>query len=1108
MTSQFAILRTSFEYLTLQEEETILNLLEQVHYSKGHYPTGHFEYLQQCLKLLAEWRLPARAILTMLRATLKEAKTSHPATRQEGDDDPAVNGLLNLCPPSPPCLDARCTKASRIERRRQLFKAAHMDLELALVSLAMHCVRMDAIDKLDRAEAQHLAQDNQEIFLPLAEMMGAWELRRRLGDLGLRHLDQGKLYSRIDSRRENLEKAHQAIYQEIRAELEVNLRRDGIHGEIVYRPNSPSSIYRRMLRGEDLEENARRCKVDVIVNDERECYRVLQFVHNHWVPLAGHPLSGGYFRDQIASPRYNGYRSLVTTVNYLDSHALRDKGKETRWHIEFRIYTHQMKQINDKGVIQAKFIQPQPAKGAWWEEMVIDFHHEYAEDRDTNPIYVFSPLGQIYRLADDDSSPMKQDSALEKEKRTPKGYAEQVHSRLQKRLGHVLYLVNGIEAPANQLLHNADVVEVVSAYRPRKEDVDRGRRALKSVFDHEKEAYAGMPLKWEDLEQYIKDRLNNKPLLQVPDLDTLYERIACNDKRFSPNRIFAGWITSMLAGHIVKPNGAPIGIPAWHIRFSQCEQHGGQKIQCRVSPHCAVVGKILNPGTPHERLVVYRRDCPNAPQGEHVIALEWRGNLRHGEAVRLTIGATDRPKLLGTVLEAVYRCYDEGLYLWETNGQVANDQLASIRLTVEARRPQALAHLRQEMDSLRCQGMIGQVSYEHLSPLDKHYLADPDNVPNLYTPSPIKDARLFKGRENEIGAIIHCLLGPRNPVVLYGLQRIGKTSLLYHLRDYKSQDYRLIPAHINFPTLSHTSDAAFWESLAHKIHHQLDGAMRGKVTWKTFSARHKDYAFSDFKSWLEMVCTSLNGRYLLLLMDELNTLDERWEPSMACRISDQIKDLIEDNLPLAFVISVQESLYHEIFSGENENRLIASRQVLRRGTPIHLTHLSREAAERLVREPLGEQLDYSNEAVERILSLTDCHPYYLQRLLYQIVLLAKKQGPAKIQVNLNDIDQAQQALLANGNTLFSHNFDELYYRNRRISDCTQALLKAIAQASRRNGSAVLEQIRAALGRTSQPDLKRHLESTLQCLCELGIVRRDNQHYTIRVPMFDAWLCQD
>jgi len=74
------------------------------------------------------------------------------------------------------------------------------------------------------------------------------------------------------------------------------------------------SIYRRVLRGESVGDLVRRIIVEIIVPNEADCYRTLQLIHNKWSPLTGRLHAGGYFRDIIAAPKFNGYQGLFTKV--------------------------------------------------------------------------------------------------------------------------------------------------------------------------------------------------------------------------------------------------------------------------------------------------------------------------------------------------------------------------------------------------------------------------------------------------------------------------------------------------------------------------------------------------------------------------------------------------------------------------------------------------------------------------------------------------------------------------------------------------------------------------------------------------------------------------
>jgi GTP pyrophosphokinase len=199
-------------------------------------------------------------------------------------------------------------RALQTERVRKMLLAFSRDLRVVLLRLAsrLQTLRWFAAQKLPCPVL--LAVESQQVFAPLANRLGIWQIKWEIEDLAFRFLqpqDYQQVARLVDEKRAERELSVQSAAQEL-AQL---LTRAGLHGEVQGRPKHLYSIWKKM-QGKQLsfdrvfDTRALR----VVVDDVPTCYAVLARVHEAWRPVDGE------FDDYIARPKSNGYQSLHTVV--------------------------------------------------------------------------------------------------------------------------------------------------------------------------------------------------------------------------------------------------------------------------------------------------------------------------------------------------------------------------------------------------------------------------------------------------------------------------------------------------------------------------------------------------------------------------------------------------------------------------------------------------------------------------------------------------------------------------------------------------------------------------------------------------------------------------
>ncbi len=201
------------------------------------------------------------------------------------------------------------------ESLRTMFVAMAADVRVVLITL---CDRLEVVRELRKIAAadarRRIATETRDVFAPLANRLGIWQLKWELEDLALRELEPevfAEITAKLAASRDERQRAVAEVVEVLQAELD----RTGIVAEVNGRPKHIFSIYKKMKRkGVGFEEiydvNAVRVIVesDDAIAGKRDCYAALGVVHGLWSPIAGE------FDDYIARPKHNGYQSLHTAV--------------------------------------------------------------------------------------------------------------------------------------------------------------------------------------------------------------------------------------------------------------------------------------------------------------------------------------------------------------------------------------------------------------------------------------------------------------------------------------------------------------------------------------------------------------------------------------------------------------------------------------------------------------------------------------------------------------------------------------------------------------------------------------------------------------------------
>lgn len=335
---------------------------------------------------------------------------------------------------------------AQIEVLRKMLLAMVEDIRVVLLRLASRTQTLRYYaSHPDELRAQ-VARETLELYSPLANRLGVWELKWELEDLSFRFLHPDtykKIAKMLDEKRIEREQFITDAVARLRQELDGI----GVSAEIYGRPKHIYSIWNKMRKkGVDFSEVYDIRALRVIVSEVKDCYAVLGIVHNMWVPIPKE------FDDYISNPKGNYYRSLHTAVRCPDGRSL-----------EVQIRTWDMHKHAELG-IAAHWRYKEGAKDggdsyddkiAWlrqlltWKDEVADssdWVNHYKQAALDETIYVITPQGKVVDLP-------RGSTAVD--------FAYRVHTDLGHRCRGAK--VDGALLPLNTPLETGQQVEIVTA---------------------------------------------------------------------------------------------------------------------------------------------------------------------------------------------------------------------------------------------------------------------------------------------------------------------------------------------------------------------------------------------------------------------------------------------------------------------------------------------------------------------------------------------------------------------------------------------------------------------------------------------------------------------
>jgi len=186
-----------------------------------------------------------------------------------------------------------------METLRKTFLSMGEDVRVVLIKLADRLHNMRTLSHMPDHKKRRIAQETLDIFAPLANRLGIWQMKWELEDLAFSYVNPEK-FKEISNQIAKGLSDREAEMQQIRARLLTEMNKAGLQVDISARPKHIYSIYRKMTRKGvtfDLVHDVR--GVRVLAPEITSCYMALGIIHTNWRPIPGE------FDDYIAAPKDN-----------------------------------------------------------------------------------------------------------------------------------------------------------------------------------------------------------------------------------------------------------------------------------------------------------------------------------------------------------------------------------------------------------------------------------------------------------------------------------------------------------------------------------------------------------------------------------------------------------------------------------------------------------------------------------------------------------------------------------------------------------------------------------------------------------------------------------
>lgn len=577
----------------------------------------------------------------------------------------------------------------KAENLRKLLLAMAKDVRVVMIKLADRLHNMRTLYHLPARKQKIIAQETAEIYAPLANRLGIWQLKWELEDLSFRYLDEyhyKKIARSIDERKIDRDLYIQNVQELLQKQLEDN----HIEGEVSGRSKHIFSIWKKMQRKQlDIHELYDLRAVRIHVNNIKDCYHVLGLVHTLWQHI---PME---FDDYIATPKENNYQSIHTAVIGPEGKTLEIQIRtfEMHRHAEFGVAAHW--RYKEGGKQNVNYEQ----KIAWlrqlleWkdeEQNAGDFIDRFKSEVFQDRVYVLTPEGEIIDMP---------------QGATPLDFAFYVHTEVGVRCRGAK--VNGRMVALSHELKSGDQVNILTTRQghPSRDwlnpqlgylKTNRARSKVRSWFKqqaHDQNVSAGREILEKELQRL---GVANLPFDKLVDkfhfqsVDELFVNIGRGDLTSGQIALAIQKLTGMdeKTEAELMPEPFQESIDLSPKGSADISIEGVDNVLTKIAQCCTPVpgDEIVGFITKSRGITIHRRDCHNVvdipeEQNQRIIDVEWNRESGQGYTVVIEVIAMDRQGLLRDVLTVLANVDINVLAVSTATNK--KDLSARLRLTIE-----------------------------------------------------------------------------------------------------------------------------------------------------------------------------------------------------------------------------------------------------------------------------------------------------------------------------------------------------------------------------------------------------------------------------------------
>ena len=587
------------------------------------------------------------------------------------------------------------------ENLRKMLLAMVEDVRVVLIKLADRLQRLRQLKNSSPELQQKIATQVHEIFAPLANRLGIWQIKWQLEDLSLRYL-QPEAYHRIAKSLAERRVDREEYIQQFMHTLQAELGKAGVKAEVSGRVKHINSIYRKMMRKNvDIDKIFDVRAVRILAETIPDCYAALGIVHSLW------PYVREEFDDYITSPKNNNYQSIHTAVHgpegKLVEVQIRTQAMHDRCELGVAAHWRYKEGVDhdegfDRKIAWLRQLLEWKDEAADGSDFVAEFRSEVFEDR----VYVFTPAGRIIDLPSGS---------------TPLDFAYTIHTEVGHRCRGAK--INDSIVPLTYALKTGDKVEILTIKEgePSRDWINphlgytqshRARSKILQWFrtqEHDQNSADGRVILDKELVRLGLKDINIDKLSQQLKFNKTSDMMAALGRNEVKTTQIANALQDYLSPEETKEPELKLRQSHSERKQSDIEVQGVGNLMtqmaqcCKPLPGDDIAGYI----TQGRGVSIHRTDCANILRAQnkgdqHLIEVNWGGPEQDVYSVDIQIIAYDRKGLLHDITALLS---NEKINVTAVNTQSnAKTHEAKMKLSLEIENLERLSKLLTRINEL------------------------------------------------------------------------------------------------------------------------------------------------------------------------------------------------------------------------------------------------------------------------------------------------------------------------------------------------------------------------------------------------------------------------